>query len=78
MWRFSSPIEVISVQEGGPAEQAGLLAGDRITHVDGKRIDSRLGGDAFSSIRPGRPVRLTVVGRDGAERVVTLVPGGRI
>jgi len=77
VWRFSSPIEVISVQEGGPAEQAGLRAWDRITHVDGQRIESRAGGEAFSSVRPGVPVRLTVIGRDGAGREVTLVPGGR-
>jgi len=77
VWRFSNPIEVISVQEGGPAEQAGLRAGDRITHVDGERIESQAGGQAFSSIRPGRPVRLTVAGSDGRERAVTLVPSGR-
>lgn len=76
VWRFSNPIEVISVQEGGPAEQAGLQAGDRITHVDGARIESQAGGEAFSSVRRGRPVRLTVTGRDGRERTVTLVPGG--
>ena len=77
VWRFSSPIEVISVQDGGPAEQAGLLAWDRITHVNGARIESQAGGQAFSSVRPGVPVRLTVVGRDGRERTVTLVPAGR-
>jgi len=74
VWRFSNPIEVIGVAEGGPAERAGLLAGDRITHVDGERIDTRRGGEAFSGVRPGRPVRLTVIGRDGSERTVTLVP----
>lgn len=76
-WRFSNPIEVIGIAEGGPAERAGVRVGDRITHVDGERIDTRRGGEAFSSVRPGRPVQLTVTGRDGAERTVTLVPSGR-
>jgi membrane-associated protease RseP (regulator of RpoE activity) len=78
VWRFSNPIEVLGVAEGGPAERAGMLVGDRITHVDGIPIDTERGGEAFSNVRPGRATRLTVIGRDGRERTVTIVPPARI
>ncbi|MFH0751541.1 MAG: PDZ domain-containing protein [Chloroflexota bacterium] len=74
VWSFSNPIDVIRVDVGGPAERGGIRVGDRITHVDGLRIDSRRGGEAFSTLRPGQATRLTVTGRDGIERTVTVVP----
>lgn len=77
VWRFSNPIEVVGVEEGGPAEAAGLRVGDRITHLNGARIDSQRGGEVFSSVQPGVPVELTVVAPDGAERTTTLVPRER-
>ena len=34
---YDSPV-LLSVTEGGPAEEAGLLAGDEIVSIGGKRI----------------------------------------
>jgi len=59
---------------GGPADRAGLRVGDKITAVDGMRIKSKEGGKAFSSLRPGQATRFTVIGRDGCERTMTVVP----
>jgi hypothetical protein len=55
-WQFDSPPEVESVDPGGPADQAGLREGDVLTHVDGIRLDTRKGGERFSSIEPGETV----------------------
>jgi len=77
MWFFSNPIDVIGIHAGGPADRAGVRVGDRITHVNGFRIQSRRGADAFSILVPGRAIQVTVVGRDGRERTVTVVPAGR-
>jgi S1-C subfamily serine protease len=75
-WRFSNPIQVMRVDEGGPADVAGLRVGDWITHVNGVRLDTRRGGEIFSRARPGERMEFTVT-RDGRERTVTLVPRGR-
>jgi len=74
VYSFSNPIEVIGVEVGGPADRAGLRVGDKITAVDGMRIKSKEGGKAFSSLRPGQATRFTVIGRDGCERTMTVVP----
>jgi hypothetical protein len=52
------------VSRDGPAARAGLIAGDRITHVNGVSILTRAGARAFGRVRPGQKVRLTVL-RDG-------------
>lgn len=74
IWEFSGPVEVIGVDPGGPADEAGIAMGDQITAVDGKRIDSAEGGEAFSRMSPGKPVELTVVRRSGREERLTVVP----
>ncbi|MGD9956536.1 MAG: S41 family peptidase [Candidatus Nanopelagicales bacterium] len=64
-----------SVQPGTPAEQAGLLAGDRIVSVGGAAV-----GDTLQSVsaqlrgEPGTAVRL-VIERDGLPRDLTVTRG---
>lgn len=62
-----SPYSITQVTPGGPAEKAGVLPFDVITHVDGIAV-SDIGGqeDVISSVRgiEGTAVRLTV-DRDG-------------
>jgi len=77
VWTFSGPVHVFGVEVGGPADRAGIRLGDEITAVDGKPIQSAEGAAAFSDLRPGQPTRFTLVGRDGRERTVTVVPAGR-
>jgi len=65
---------IVRVFSDSPAEQAGLKAGDVITAVAGKPVDSR---EAFSTytatIAAGQPLEITIV-RNGSTRNVTLRP----
>ena len=52
---------VSQAQEGGPALKAGIKAGDIITAVDGKEVDSpRELARAVGAIQPGKSVEVTV------------------
>ena len=70
-WRFDNPPKVRAVEPGSPAEEAGIEAGDKITHVDGLEIDSEDGGKRFSAIKPGETVEVKVR-RNGIDKVVRL------
>ncbi|MFN3486289.1 MAG: trypsin-like peptidase domain-containing protein [Planctomycetota bacterium] len=73
---------VASVDEGSPAEQAGLRAGDIITAVAGEpvrglyEIDLPSVERRFAALPIGQPVRLDV-SRAGAGLSVTLVPASK-
>lgn len=58
---------------GGPAEQAGLQAGDVILTIDGQRMVFASQVSETISRRPEASLEI-VVRRDGAERAVTVVP----
>lgn len=55
-WLFDNPPEIETVEPGGPAAEAGLEPGDVLTHVDGVKLDTKKGGELFSSIEPGDTV----------------------
>lgn len=74
VWFFSGPLEVTAVTPGGPADDAGIQRGDLIKAIEGNDLDTDEGGLAFSHLTPGERVRLTVVGRDGSERQVSVTP----
>lgn len=61
---------VLSVTEGGPAEKAGLRAGDVITAVDGQSIAGEARQEGSERIRgeSGTQVSLTLLGEDGTTR----------
>ena len=65
---------IVRVFSGSPAEQSGLRAGDVITAIGGKAVDSR---EAFSTytatLASGQPVDLTI-SRNGSSRTVSLRP----
>lgn len=71
------PARLVSVVDGGPADRAGLRAGDVVTEVDGKAIDS---GDelraAIDAKEPNDKIRLTIE-RAGDERSVEVTLGQR-
>lgn len=61
-------VKVIAPTKGSPADEAGIKAGDFITHLDGKLIFGGTLDDAVDTMRgePGTQIRLTVFrqGRD--------------
>jgi membrane-associated protease RseP (regulator of RpoE activity) len=71
-------VRIVSVDESGPAAAAGLRAGDRISHLDGKPAGE---GAPFSELirsrRPGTRVRLDV-DRGGGEALSVEVELGRL
>jgi S1-C subfamily serine protease len=63
---------LVEVFPDGPAEQAGLEAGEVITAIDGDEVESPSDlTDLLADFRPGDTVTLTLVGPDG-EREVTV------
>jgi len=58
---------------GGPADRAGLVAGERIVRADGKPVDSWEVLVAAIRARPGKPLAL-LVEKDGATRTVEVIP----
>jgi hypothetical protein len=62
------------VTEGGPADKAGLKAGDVITEVAGKPVRSvEVYTAVMASFKPGDKVELTIT-RDGKKMTLTVVP----
>ncbi|MGR5379151.1 sigma E protease regulator RseP [Vibrio harveyi] len=69
-------MELAQVSEGGAAEKAGLLAGDKIIAINGNKISKW--DEVVEAIRsnPDTPMELTVL-RQGEEQSFTLTPGSR-
>ena len=75
-FEFDSPPRVTSVEPGGRADRAGIKRGDVLTHINGKRIDSREGGREFSKVEPGQKVTWTVR-RRSETTTVEMIAGER-
>ena len=67
------PAVIGEVMEGGPADSAGVEAGDRVTAVGGRPVDDWLAFVAGVEGRPAEPVPVTVE-RGGETRRLTVVP----
>jgi len=64
---------VEAVVSGGPADRAGIVAGDEITGVDGTGIaNSTALHNALASTKPGQQVRLTWTDPSGASHSATV------
>ncbi|NNK49002.1 MAG: PDZ domain-containing protein, partial [Gemmatimonadetes bacterium] len=74
-WEFSAPPEISSVEDGSPAEAAGLRRGDILLEIDGEPLLSRDGGRRFGSVEPGETVRWTY--RRGGETRTTTATAAR-
>lgn len=67
------PLTVVSVVAGSPAERAGLIAGDRVTAVDGTTVDGTTIDDTVARVRGPRGTQVTLsIIRAGAPLDVTL------
>ncbi|HEY2837769.1 MAG TPA: S1C family serine protease [Pirellulales bacterium] len=65
-------VQVERVDAGGPAEKAGIAAGDLICETDGRKVRSAYQAvDLILKKQPGDEIEL-VVKRDGKERPITL------
>lgn len=70
-------ILVESVSEDTPAERAGLLAGDIITHINGREMETfRELRFAIADERPGTEIDLTII-RDGDAEEIEATVGSR-
>lgn len=69
-------VRVERVTAGGPAERAGVRAGDLLLAADGRKIRSAYQAvDLIVNKEPGEPLRLVLL-RDGRELELSLVPAG--
>jgi len=71
--RVRIPILVQGVVAGGPADKAGLRAGDRILEVNGRIPGGISAVAALVEEFEGKPVQITLL-RDGAKSTVEVVP----
>ncbi len=69
-----APPVVASVVPGGPADRAGVRAGERLISLDGVALATPQGRAALGELREGVEVRLVVGGADGARRTLRLTP----
>jgi S1-C subfamily serine protease len=69
---FEPPV-VVSVEHGGPAEEAGLRSGDILLKVDGQPLRTPAGAERLGQVHAGDTVTLQV-GRGGSLRSVEIVP----
>jgi regulator of sigma E protease len=65
-WRPTVPATIGRVIPGGPAEQAGLQAGDQIRFLDGTAVRSFNELADYINARPGQEIEITVR-RDGSD-----------
>lgn len=67
-------MEIVEVKEGGPAQEAGLVLGERIVAVDGEELTEENFEDLAASVsgREGEKLTLAVLGTDGIRREVEL------
>ncbi len=72
-----TPPVVGSIEPGSPAQQAGLLAGDRITALGGRSVTTFQDMIRYVQIRPGQSVRIDFV-RQGSTQTRDAVIGTRI
>jgi serine protease Do len=77
MYGFKNGVVVRKIQPGGPADKAGLKAGDILLSIDGRTIKD--GDDLVSEIasrRPGSSIRLGYM-RDDKQADITVTIGDR-
>jgi putative serine protease PepD len=72
----SNGVLVTEVQQGGPADEAGIATGELVTAVDGTATpDPASLADELAGLHPGQAVGVAVAAPDGARRTVRVTLG---
>lgn len=66
-------LEVVGVQDDGPADRGGLRPGDRLVAINGQDLTFETWNPLRTSLRPGTPVSIDVM-RDEARYFVRVTP----
>jgi hypothetical protein len=69
VWRGQHPPKVARVIEGGPADRAGIRAGDLLLLLDGHSFVGEAAGSALGRLEPGRALTLQYL--KGGETLAT-------
>ncbi|MGD0485434.1 MAG: PDZ domain-containing protein [Gemmatimonadales bacterium] len=72
-WVFNEPPVLYSVDNGSPADRAGLRTGDTLVSVNGQPLTSATGGRVWANLAPGIAIRIAYR-RAGRERTTTVRP----
>ncbi len=69
-------VSIYSVVPGGPADRAGLTAGDVVTAIEGRPVpDQPALASVLSSLQPGQSVKVQVTRLDGSKLSLVVVLG---
>lgn len=75
-WHAAEPPVVRSVEAGGPAAAAGVLAGDVLLAIDGHPLTGEAAARLLAGLEPGQSAILEV-GRNGLTLSLSIVPRSR-
>lgn len=75
-WYTTEPVRVAAVDPGAPAARAGIRPGDVLLAVDGRSLAAAEAGRALGALRPGQPVRLSILRGDETLEVVAAPEAG--
>ena len=74
IWRGQHPPKVARVAAGGPADRAGIRAGDVLLLLDGHSFVGEKGGRALGRLGPGRPLTLQYLRGGETLTTTTITP----
>lgn len=76
--KVTQGVYVVATTSGGPAEKAGIRAGDVIVSVNGTQVSTSDDlGSILDGLAPGQSASVQVVGKDGTKRTVDVTLGSR-
>ncbi len=67
-------VKIESVEENSPAQRAGIMPGDAITHLNGRRVSLKAFNSLTETLSPGDSLPISLL-RAGRAREVTIVAG---
>ena len=69
-------VRIESVEEDGPAQKAGILPGDAITHLNGKRVSLKSFNSLTETLKPGDSLPISLQRGGGLWRSRSRQPDG--